>query len=806
MKKYIILWSVILIILGQAANAQMIPPPTISPNPLQVPFTTDIQSWMDANYTISLNLPSTYTSDRQIRLMLKLSIDNDELLRYTSEPIQLATTPSRIEIEDNITEMILQNTSYGTIKVMNHDILNNVALSRKLPAGAVSICTIVLDSNLAPISNQSCSPQYRSFNPQPPVALSPRQNAYVNANAPIWFRWMNFPIPGFGMKNEIHIFQVYEGQTPVQALMSNQPLQVHDVGFATQWAWHSIYSPVLEGDSMHFVWEVETIFQANFGLNDKRLVSQPTDFWAYRPTAIQPSIPSLAVTANVGNSIAQLLQFGSAISVANLLESGPALWVIQQISSMQASNSVVQSEASLSSSVLPQSYDHSTLNDLLESILGEENFTTIPPNGLDGLMIAQAIRDDIATNIGEDTIPHPIMADTTNSNTPSKSADDPESTDAGSKATTNTTPAATAAQPAPENPSPCSAAPTDLGEDLQIAKQRSIPIHLGVPADPRFDYEWVSDPPSEPIYGSAIDVLPTQTTRYILTKTDANGECTSSDEIWVVVVESFTAKVDTDACGNLIVYAEAAPPAKASQGQNLPNDPTTASMKAPKDTTIVLGNFIADLKGMYIGTVQFPAKIPVAKTPPPSPNCKFSYDWGKDGQGNKLNTRAAGTYTVTVTDGLRTDTIEVEYRPTQRFHGGFPALSVPRVVVAGDPELGFVIRDIAGPSAAIPAYNARSFTLAIWRENGPRTIIARETDKGFENGEIKWDGVLDGHQRLATPGIYYWMLTLTNCDNPEPDPSRLYQIRDAARHGAAIEYSPLYEACYGQFEIVAPTR
>ncbi|MBK9571112.1 MAG: hypothetical protein IPO53_15170, partial [Chitinophagaceae bacterium] len=125
--------------------------------------------------------------------------------------------------------------------IFNGKFKTSLDRSGKLPAGNYQLCVqLVTPVEFLPISEERC----RNFILaafQLPIPMMPANETVLDIEKPktaITFRWTPVaPRPSQPLSYRVTVFEVLPGQTPMQALRSNQPLLAKDVIGTTQYIW-----------------------------------------------------------------------------------------------------------------------------------------------------------------------------------------------------------------------------------------------------------------------------------------------------------------------------------------------------------------------------------------------------------------------------------------------------------------------------------------------------------------------------------------------------------------------------------------
>jgi hypothetical protein len=102
---------------------------------------------------------------------------------------------------------------------------------------------------------------------QLPYLLSPNDKTWLNANSAqtaITFRWSNtIPTSFENTIYRLQVYQILEGQSPMQALRSNQPILLTDVNRSTQYIWRPQLA-LRDSTGHQFIWTVQTLDAKGF--------------------------------------------------------------------------------------------------------------------------------------------------------------------------------------------------------------------------------------------------------------------------------------------------------------------------------------------------------------------------------------------------------------------------------------------------------------------------------------------------------------------------------------------------------------
>ncbi len=126
---------------------------------------------------------------------------------------------------------------------------NSLQKTGKLPADNYQLCVqLVAPTDYRPLVETKCRPFFLAA-PQLPILLKPSQEEMLNfdmARNTMIFRWSPVvPAPKTPGIYKLRVFEVMEGQNPVQAMRANFPVLEVDVRGTTQYIWQP--RGILEG-------------------------------------------------------------------------------------------------------------------------------------------------------------------------------------------------------------------------------------------------------------------------------------------------------------------------------------------------------------------------------------------------------------------------------------------------------------------------------------------------------------------------------------------------------------------------------
>lgn len=226
----------------------------------------NLSEWSARKETITLII-TNMQDNRQVKI--KASVK-------TSDGTQISSTDMNIAPIVSIPHgTSMQNASVVfplEAQVFTGKYQSSLQRSGKLPSDSYQFC-VELDSaaNLAPITPTVCKTFFVAGN-QLPILMKPyngEQLEPAKAQTAIIFRWTPVvPRPQNVIYYRIQVFEVLNGQQPVQALRSNQPLLDQTITAQTQYIWQPQLGLIREPadsagsfteQSNRFIWTIQTL-------------------------------------------------------------------------------------------------------------------------------------------------------------------------------------------------------------------------------------------------------------------------------------------------------------------------------------------------------------------------------------------------------------------------------------------------------------------------------------------------------------------------------------------------------------------
>ena len=230
-----------------------------------------------AQFTINLilnNRPPSYLSDWKSGVAGQLIITYSGPL--SSVKVKLATQL----LEANGTQIAMSNIATAQIiniipganiirldRVLQLENMrftggaNSLAASGKLSAGSYQLCVQLLTVDGFILAGPQCR-VFNQVNYQLPFLLFPNDKTWLDVNiaqTAIIFRWSGLvPVSQEAPTYRLQVYEVFNAQTPMQALRSNQPILLTNLKRTTQYIWRpQLY---LKDSTTHiFIWTVQTL-------------------------------------------------------------------------------------------------------------------------------------------------------------------------------------------------------------------------------------------------------------------------------------------------------------------------------------------------------------------------------------------------------------------------------------------------------------------------------------------------------------------------------------------------------------------
>ncbi|NBB75960.1 MAG: hypothetical protein GVY02_01155, partial [Bacteroidetes bacterium] len=209
---------------GSSVNAQSTSQVTIVGIPpiLPTPFADDLEnSFVTGQYQVIFNYTSF--SQQPVDFVFQFSVfkDNRRLIDVQSLPSQFA--PGTYVFTSFFEDLIFTQTADDVFLQLDSNIQNQIIQTGTLPEGDYSIVIEALPAAAQPgIAALPGTANFSVRYPQPPIPVSPPNQANVTLSTPI-FSWT--PVVntvGLQLSYDFLLVEVLPGQTPLQAINSNR--------------------------------------------------------------------------------------------------------------------------------------------------------------------------------------------------------------------------------------------------------------------------------------------------------------------------------------------------------------------------------------------------------------------------------------------------------------------------------------------------------------------------------------------------------------------------------------------------------
>jgi hypothetical protein len=244
---------------------------------------------VSAQYVVNLNISypaPTYLSDwSNVRAgMVNVVVNTDRpptnLVKFKT---QLQNSNGSVIAVSNIANSPVYTVKFGSNaftldKVMQPEnmqfsdqaVIKSIRTSGRLPAGSYQLCISLLNAatGMELLKAPVCRP-FVQVSYQLPYLLTPDDKTWLDANIAqtvITFRWSSIvPQPKEPVIYRLQVFEVKDGQKPMQAFRSNQPVLETEVRNTSQYFWRPQLS--LKDSAGHvFIWTVQTLDSKGYPL------------------------------------------------------------------------------------------------------------------------------------------------------------------------------------------------------------------------------------------------------------------------------------------------------------------------------------------------------------------------------------------------------------------------------------------------------------------------------------------------------------------------------------------------------------
>ena len=154
----------------------------------------------------------------------------------------------------------------------------------RLPAGSYQLSLQIVDAKtLEKLTDETTRP-FTVLSYQLPILMQPQNEAVLaaeQARAAITFRWTPLaPLPSQErISYLLQVFEIQQGQTPMQAFRSNQPLLNQQVNGVTQFIWQPQLYLADSAQNRKFIWTIQTVDARGLGFNNGVGDGRSEPFW-----------------------------------------------------------------------------------------------------------------------------------------------------------------------------------------------------------------------------------------------------------------------------------------------------------------------------------------------------------------------------------------------------------------------------------------------------------------------------------------------------------------------------------------------
>ena len=154
----------------------------------------------------------------------------------------------------------------------------------RLPAGSYQLTLQLLNAATLEPLNEGDTRPFNILSYQLPILMQPPNESILSAEqsaVAITFRWSQLaPAPTQErITYRLQIFEIQEGQTPMQAFRANQPLLNEEINGVTQFIWKPQLYLSDSTNNRNFIWAIQTVDANGFGFNNGVGDGRSEPFW-----------------------------------------------------------------------------------------------------------------------------------------------------------------------------------------------------------------------------------------------------------------------------------------------------------------------------------------------------------------------------------------------------------------------------------------------------------------------------------------------------------------------------------------------
>jgi len=193
------------------------------PSILPTPFADDLENnFISGQYQISFTYTSQFNQPVDFIFDFVVRKDGRAIIDLQSEP--RAFTPGTYVFINFFEELIFPQTSNDVLRGLPRDIQNQLVQTGVIPEGRY---TIEIEARPARAGQISVIPGIANFSvryPPPPRLVSPSRGSNVTLDVPV-FSWTPVvALRGRQIAYDFLLVEVFEGQTPLQAISGNRAI------------------------------------------------------------------------------------------------------------------------------------------------------------------------------------------------------------------------------------------------------------------------------------------------------------------------------------------------------------------------------------------------------------------------------------------------------------------------------------------------------------------------------------------------------------------------------------------------------
>lgn len=210
----------------------------------------------DWNKATAGQLMITGKAGESFRIETKLSDASGNVFAFSNLATATVQTLSSASLVMNLDRVLqLENMTFTANQ-------RNLSSTGKLPPGQYQLCVqLYYAVDNVPLSDPICR-FFTQTNYQLPYLLWPNDKVWLDAHqaqSMIAFRWGSLvPRSQSAVTYQLEVYEVLEGQQPMQAMRANQPILLTQLNNTTQYFWRPNL-PFNDTSGRVFVWTIQTL-------------------------------------------------------------------------------------------------------------------------------------------------------------------------------------------------------------------------------------------------------------------------------------------------------------------------------------------------------------------------------------------------------------------------------------------------------------------------------------------------------------------------------------------------------------------